>query len=218
MLEKQSNNYLIIGASRGLGKAFVDGLPVSGDHVFAVARTAVESSVTANVEVNNIQADLRSLDAHHIIKDAVAETPIDVLIYNAGIWEDASFEDMPDQRQVDIINVNLTNAMLISKAMLPNIRTGRAKKIIFISSVSGLDHYPSDSVAYAASKSGLRGLSHSLRYSLRAEGIAVTCLYPGSIATDIELAAGEQAVIDHFKEKRMPMADIVLSAQYDEYI
>lgn len=83
---------LIVGASRGLGAAFNLGLPEQGDTVCLISRSQPQ-----NLERNDgvkriwIEADLSSKDASHKIASALSGHKLDVLIYNAGIWEEHAF-------------------------------------------------------------------------------------------------------------------------------
>src|SRR5690606_25717321 len=103
--------------------------------------------------------------------------------------------------------VNLSSAILSVQALLPNLRLSDNPKIILIGSTSGLDNVQDREVAYVASKFGLRGAAHALRESLRAERIAVTCINPGYIATEVPYEAGVEAALR--QTTAIPMQDIV---------
>jgi short-subunit dehydrogenase len=83
------------------------------------------------------------------------------------------------------------------------------KKIIFIGFTCGLENEGSDAVVYTATKFGLRGAAHALRELLRKDGIAVSCISPESIATDVPYNEGPQAAIEKYMSGRMPVADIL---------
>lgn len=94
-------------------------------------------------------------------------------------------------------------------ALLPNLKKASHAKIILIGSTSGLDNEGCKAVAYTASKFGVRGLAHSLREYLRKDGITVTCINPGSMATDLSFDNGPEAAIKKHDGKRIPVHDIV---------
>ena len=85
-------NYLITGASRGLGDALARGLPSAGDTVYLVSRSRPPSlEFQDGVTRQWLEADLSREDAAETIADGLTVDVIDVLIHNAGIWERGSF-------------------------------------------------------------------------------------------------------------------------------
>lgn len=203
-------NILVIGGSRGLGDAFSIGLPDMKDTVLLVSRSEPASlNRTDGVARQWIEADLASSNAGEILAESIGDLPLDLLIYSAGIWEQKSFEEEPVENLQKIIAVNLTSAITSIHALLPNLKKARHAKIILIGSTSGLDNEGGSAVAYTASKFGLRGLAHCLREYLRKDGIAVTCINPGSMATDLSFDEGAEAAIKKHDGKRIPVHDIV---------
>lgn len=203
-------NILIIGASRGLGDAFSVGLPDTGDHVFLVSRSEPASLNRDDGVIRHwIEADLAGSNAGEILAEGVGNLTLDLLIYSAGIWEQKSFEEEPAENLQKIIAVNLTSAITSIHALLPNLKKARDAKIVLIGSTSGLDNEGGRAVAYTASKFGIRGLAHSLREYLRKDGITVTCINPGSMATDLSFDEGAGAAIKKHDGKRIPVQDIV---------
>ncbi len=184
-------HFLIFGASRGLGAAFDTGLPEPGDVVWTVSRQRPFSlSTPSSVQRHWIQADLAHPAASQQIAQTLAGQPLDVLIYNAGIWEDDAFGPAYDFSAVSdadtqrILTVNLTAAITCIQKLLPNLQQSPNGKLILIGSTSGLENIGGPEVAYTASKFGLRGVAHALRENLRPFRIAVTCLNPGSLEGD----------------------------------
>lgn len=208
-------NILIVGASRGLGAAFSAGVPAAGDKVWLVSRSRPDLNQTDGVDRAWIEADLTNTDASAKMEQALAGARLDVLIYNAGIWESRAFQSDYDFEQVsadetrNIISVNLTAAIHCIQHVLPNLRLSPNAKIILIGSTSGLENADSPEVAYTASKFGLRGLAHALRENLRKDGIAVTCINPGELAAEIPYERGVQAAIAAYQGTRIPVHDIV---------
>jgi short-subunit dehydrogenase len=211
-------NILIFGASRGLGAAFDSGLPESGDKVWLVSRTRPgKLGRDEQVERVWIKADLTSpREASQALAQVIADQRIDVLIYNAGIWEERAFEDYYDFAEVpteeieNIIAVNLTSAIVCIQKLLPNLKKSNNAKVILIGSTSGIDNAGSEAVVYTASKFGLRGLGHALRENLRHQGIAVTCINPGEVAAAIAYEEGAERAIEEYQGTRIPVQDLVL--------
>lgn len=209
-----AKNLMILGASRGLGAAFAQALPSPGDTAWLVSRSRPRAlDLPDGAERHWIQADLELETAAATIRDAVDGAAVEVLLYNAGIWEQGAFSSKYDfaSSPLDetrrILAVNLSSAILCVQALLPNLRQSNNPKIILIGSTSGVDNVQDREVAYVASKFGLRGAAYALRESLRADRIAVTCINPGYIATEIPYEAGVEAALN--QTSGIPMQDLV---------
>lgn len=208
--------YIIFGASKGLGDAFVKGLPHKGDQVWVVSRGRPNSiDLNDGIQRTWIQADLSQQHAAKIVADSLQNETIDVLIYNVGIWEKEGFEDHYDfeidepTEIANIIHVNITSTITCIQALLPNVRKSEAGKIILIGSTAGLDHTNNSQVSFVASKFGLRGITNALREHVRKDGIAVTCINPGELATEIPYEEGAEKAISEYMGTRIPVQDIV---------
>jgi short-subunit dehydrogenase len=207
---------LIIGASRGLGNAYACGVPDRGDTLWLVSRSR-PSSLDRNDGVTRhwIEADLSRPDAATAVSRGMAGRPVDVLLYNAGVWEkqgftpDYAFELVPEAETHDIVAVNLTGAICCIQKLLPNLRQGRNAKIILTGSSSGRDNSGDREVAYTASKFGVRGLAHALRENLRDEGIAVTVINPGWISAEVPWDAGLAKTLEINGGRQIPVQDLV---------
>ncbi|MBM4423637.1 MAG: SDR family oxidoreductase [Chloroflexi bacterium] len=209
-------NMIIFGASRGLGAAFNSGLPERGDTVWLVSRSQPERLQSdEGVKRIWVRADLRKPGAADSIAGAVGGQPLDVLIYNAGIWEASAFgpeykfERVSAEENLDVLAVNLLSPVLCLQKLIPNLRKSSNAKVILIGSISGLENNGGREVAYDASKFGLRGAAHALREYLRKDRIAVTVLNPGSIDTDTPFEAGVEASVAASKGKLIPVHDLV---------
>ncbi len=210
-------NIIIFGGSRGLGDAYSIGLPAKGDNLWLVSRSRPES-LDRDDGINRvwIKADLTSpKEAALSIAQVLSNQTIDVLIYNAGIWEQLAFRDSYNFAEVEaeettnIIAVNLTSAITCIQNLLPNLKQADNAKIILIGSTSGLENHGSPEVAYTASKFGLRGLGQALRENLRQDGIPVTCINPGNIAAEIPYEEGVEKAIATYDGTRIPVQDLV---------
>ncbi|WP_028591518.1 SDR family NAD(P)-dependent oxidoreductase [Paenibacillus massiliensis] len=209
-------NYIIFGASKGLGDAFVKGLPDQGDQVWIVSRNKPSSMELADgVNRRWIAADLGQPNAAQAVSDALQGETIDVLIYNVGIWEKEGFEehysfDLDTPAEIsNIIQVNITATITCIQALLPNVRHSEAGKIIMIGSTAGLDHTNNAQVSFVASKFGLRGIANALREHVRKDNIAVTCVNPGELAAEIPFEDGPDKAIAEYDGTRIPVQDIV---------
>jgi short-subunit dehydrogenase len=203
-------NHLILGASRGLGAALVEGLPRKGDHVFGLSRSVPAwARRKSAIQRSWIEADLCELGAVQNARATIGKTPIDTLIHVAGIWDEATFEEMHDDEIAEILDVDLRAFLAFTRGLAPNLRRAKHAKIIAIGSTTGVENSGDmTAVAYASAKFGLRGACQALRQHFRKDGIAVTCLSPGSIASDVAYGEGAAALKKH-RGKRMPVEDVV---------
>lgn len=144
-------NIVIVGASKGLGNSMIEGLGKQEDTFFLISRSKpMNLELQTNYKKLWIKADLSDLDSIKVISQAIDRTPLDVVIYNAGIWENTNFETVAPEEVISIINVNLTSVILLTQKLIGNIRSGQLKKIIFIGSTCGLENEGSDAIVYNA--------------------------------------------------------------------
>ncbi|MDM5154818.1 SDR family oxidoreductase [Bacillus sp. DX1.1] len=209
-------NYLIFGASKGLGDAFAKGLPSSGDKVWIVSRTIPDSlNRSDGVQRIWIQADLSSNSVSDHIVATLKNERVDVLIYNVGIWEKDGFEAHYDFEKDDpeylasMIHVNITSAIVCIQKLLNHLKQSNNGKIILIGSTAGLENTNNSQVAFVTSKFGLRGIGSALREHVRKYEIDVTCINPGELAVEIPFEDGADKAISVYKGTRIPVQDMV---------
>ncbi|WP_433581777.1 SDR family oxidoreductase [Paenibacillus amylolyticus] len=209
-------NIIVFGASKGLGDAFVRGVPQSGNKVWVVSRSKPESlSVEDGVERIWIQADLSELQAAEQVASQLQGETLDVLIYNVGIWEKEGFEEhytFDKDEPADIsqlIHVNVTSTIVCIQALLPQLRQSEAGKIILIGSTAGLSNAGSSQVSFVASKFAIRGITEALREHTRNDRIAVTCINPGELAAEIPYEDGMERALAEYDGTRIPLHDMV---------
>jgi short-subunit dehydrogenase len=200
---------LILGASRGLGAALAAGLPQAGDELWLVSRTQPAGLDQPDGVLRHwLKVDLAEENCAQNLSQALRNQALDVVIYNAGIWEKTAFssayqfERVPAGENQRILTVNLLSAIHCLQVVIPHLRQSANGKIILIGSTSGLENSRAPEVAYNASKFGLRGVAHALREQLRPDAIGVTCLNPGSLNT----AGGHDP-------SAIPMSDMVAIVQ-----
>jgi len=117
---------------------------------------------------------------------AIIHPPIDLVNFDADLW-----------RQV--IDVNLTGAALLTKAVLPTMMANRAGKIINISSIGGRKGGRGRS-AYRVTKAALISLTESVAAEVKEQGIDVNCICPGGVDTEgYREAFGSQGRADNPK-------------------
>ena len=209
-------NIVIIGASRGLGHAMSVGLKKSGRHLYLISRSEPQvMKANDNDSYTWIKADVAAETFTQTLKNTLQNVPVDVLIYNAAVWEKNTFrgnyqisDDSEDELR-NIININLTGAILTVQSLRPNLQQAEASKIILIGSTSGVDSNRTKAVAYSASKFGLRGVNNALRENFRGTNINSTILNLGNLSTTIPFEDGKEAVVNKVGYNAIPLQDVM---------
>ena len=197
---------LVAGASRGIGLAVAEHLAPQCDRLVAVSRTAAPVGEW-------IPADLSNLAGVEMVAEAIADDPLDALLYMGGTWETNAFTpqyrfaDCSDEDITRVIGVNLVAPIRLVQALLPDLQKANNPKIIFMGSLSGRDNFPGREVANSASKFGLRGVVHALREELRSQQIGVTVINPGNVGTPEVLA--DLAANNLTGGEAIPLADLL---------
>lgn len=208
--------WMVIGASRGLGRAFVEGLPSPGDYITGVSRSRpADLESRADVEHSWIEADLGNpLEAAVRIEQA-APAVIDCLIYNVGIWEKHaftaaySFLSDPDATTVELVDVNIKATLLILKRLLPRVLAAPVPRIILTGSTSALPGNGRPEVTFGASKAALNGIAAALREGYRDQGLGVTLLQLGYLNTEDRLAVPLEHALKRCGTELVPVHDVV---------
>jgi len=118
----------------------------------------------------------------------VAETvrlfgSVNVLVNNAGVGAFGDLAAMTDEDWSRVIDTNLTGAFYCTRAVIPAMKKAGGGWIINIASLAGRNYFP-QGAAYCASKAGLVAMSESVMQEVRHDGIRVSVIMPGSVATD----------------------------------
>ena len=181
---------LITGCSSGFGKVSALAFARNGDHVYAAARNPDDCADIAGIAdqeglaLHILQLDVTDTGAINSVVEQVVDTcgRIDVLINNAGVARLAALEDLPDVDIDYVMKVNFIAPALLSKAVLPVMRTQGYGRIIMISSLSALVGLPGETI-YSASKSALEAMAEGLRYEVDRFNISVSVVEPGLFNT-----------------------------------
>lgn len=208
---------LVVGASKGLGKALIEGLGEAGDTLVGVSRTRPEGITTqAGVQLNWVEANLADpANAAHAIAQAVADHGLDTLIYNLGIWEELAFDPAynflgdSDAQVQAIVSCNITATLLLIKHLLPTLLRSANPRIILTGSTSGLPQSGRPEVAFGASKFALRGIADALREGYREQRLAVTCLNLGYLNTEDPLSTPRDVAEQRGEGQLIPVHDVV---------
>jgi gluconate 5-dehydrogenase len=185
---------LVTGGSRGLGLEIAEGLAEAGAHVWITARRAqwldpaLEHLRQAGARADAVTCDIGDPVQIETLLRHIADqgASIDILVNNAGLTWAAPPEAMPLERWRQVLDVNLTAAFLLARALAPGMRSRRFGRIVNVASIAGLVGTPSglmDAVGYSASKAALIGLTRDLAVKWAPDGITVNAVAPGFFRT-----------------------------------
>ncbi len=187
MFDLSGKGALVTGASGGIGSAIARTLHANGAAV-ALSGTRVgrleELTADLGERTHIVPADLSDADAIDALPTTAAEVlgSLDILINNAGLTRDNLAMRMKDDEWQAVLDVNLTAAFRLSRAVLRGMMKNRWGRIISVTSVVGTTGNPGQ-VNYAASKAGLTGMTKALAQEVASRGVTVNCVAPGFIET-----------------------------------
>jgi len=174
---------VITGAARGIGAAIAKRLQAEGASVILVDRSFEANEVSGIGSTMKISCDVSAPTATSTIAEAVASfgRPLDFLVNNAGIGGARSIQETDEADWQRFLDVNLTAAFRLMRALLPHMRRPGGR-IVNISSVFGFCAFPG-SLAYGVAKAGIAQLTQQTAVDLAPEGILVNGVAPGVIET-----------------------------------
>jgi len=189
---------LVTGASRGIGFAIARRLGRMGARVAICGRdqAKLDQSATSlrgeGIETLAVPADVARADQ---ISSLVQKTQqelgaIDILVNNAGTGVFGPFHEFSEADWNTVMDTNLKSVFLVCRAVAPEMIRRQTGHIINISSLAGKNTFANGAI-YCASKWGLMGLSGSMAEDLRAYGIRVSAICPGSVATEFPGQGGK---------------------------
>ena len=182
---------IITGASRGIGREVAKGLAQDGYNVILIARTESELLALADeIKQHGVQSKIISEDITHFEDLSKALNSIinewgraDILVNNAGIFRNGTLEASLNDYQA-LYDVNVKAQLALIRNVLPFMQSQGSGYIFNIASVAGKVGWPTIG-AYSASKFAFVGLSESLYNEYSTQGIKITAICPGYVATDM---------------------------------
>lgn len=221
---------LVTGGSGGIGAELCVRLAAAGAMVgvhYGTGREVAERVVARIAETGGqafaVAADLRDPEAPDRLIDAVEHElgPVDVLAANAGLGRPASYEEIDAAAFDETLAVNLRAPFLLARRVLPGMRAHGFGRILFTSSVAALTggivgpHY-------AASKSGLHGLTHYLASRVARDGVTVNAIAPALIEETGMLPGDPGELADRVPVGRLgkpsEVADLAMAIMRNGYV
>ena len=176
----------VTGASRDIGAATVRQLRISGQEVYAVARSADDLvSLAEETGCRPLALDVSHRDA---VLSALGALDADILINNASasVRSTTSWEAAPDDIDA-LFEVNLRGALNCLAAVVPGMKARGLGHVVNLSSMAATWAFPGMPV-YAMTKAALHNLSQTLRLDLHGSGVRVSEIAPGRVETGAHLA------------------------------
>jgi NAD(P)-dependent dehydrogenase (short-subunit alcohol dehydrogenase family) len=200
---------LVTGARQGLGKSIALGMAEAGADLVICDRITDDGKLAETAgEIEALGRKTLSLggditieeDVNNIVNQSLEKFgKIDVLVNNAGVTSQDSFLNLPYRRWRLILSVNLDGTFLCSKVVLPHMIEKKSGTIINVSSI--LAHQIRMNIAYGVTKAGVERFTLGLAHEMRKEtGIAVTCIRPYFVKTEVVMGFMEGRDISDFEE------------------
>lgn len=184
----------ITGANRGIGLALARNFTDAGFNVIGTARKPEQATALKETGARVEQLDVTDQASVDAMAQRMAETPIDILINNAGIKGD----DSKDMASLDVesmewvLNVNTLGPVRVMKALFPNVQSSERKMVVNISSTMGsIERNTWGCCAgYRASKSALNSINKTFAMDFGKHGVTFVVMHPGYVQTDMNEGKG----------------------------
>ncbi|MFJ6280434.1 SDR family oxidoreductase [Arthrobacter subterraneus] len=172
---------LITGASRGIGRAIADDL-ASTHHLLLGGRdrAALEALASSYPSAEPFAVDVREVSA----ADVAGIDRLDVLVHSAGVLQMGAIADLEDETWRTSFEINVFAVAKLTRLLLPALRAARGQ-VVAINSGSGYSS-GAGSAVYSGTKFALRALTDALREEERSNGVRVSSIHPGRVATDMQ--------------------------------
>jgi NAD(P)-dependent dehydrogenase (short-subunit alcohol dehydrogenase family) len=184
---------LVTGGSKGLGKAMARGFAEAGADVVISSRHEDELRPALEEILHGtgrrgiyVVADMaRRDDVRRLAATTLDKMGhVDILVNNAGTNTPQPIDEIKDADWDRIMEINLHSIMVLTRALVPQMKARRWGRIIHISSVMGLVANPGRNT-YCATKAALIGMARASALELGTHGVTVNCLAPGPFLTDL---------------------------------
>jgi len=215
MSENTENKVVVVtGGSRGIGRAISERLLAEGMKV-AICGTRkenVESAIQRLSKQGEVFGKVADVSQPGQVREFIASvmerfSRIDVLVNNAGTGTFRSVAELEPEAWTRMIGLNLSGVYYCCREVLPIFRQQGSGDIINISSLAGKNPF-AGGAGYNASKFGLNGFSEAMMLDHRYDGVRVSSIMPGSVATEF---GGSPATDADWKIAPEDIADVVVS-------
>lgn len=210
---------LVIGASRGIGRAIAERLAHDGFDIVGTCRSNPERFQELEQKITELGRSFHALAFDIADRKAAEETLLgyfgdgapDVLVYNAGINDDDLFAMMAPEQWDRVLHTNADGFFNCIHPLIMNMMGRRGGRIIAISSISGQTGQPGQ-VNYSASKAALLGAVKALAREVARKKILVNAVAPGFIDTDMTEKLPTDELVPQIPLRRIGKAEEVAGA------
>jgi len=219
MFDLTNKTALITGATGGIGQAIAEKFLAQGATVIATGTRAAklaELQGQLGDRLLTMAADMSDPNAPAALADEIKQRglAVDILVNNAGITRDGLLMRMKDEDWQDVLDLNLTAAVRLTKALLKDMMARRWGRIISISSIVGVMGNAGQT-NYAAAKAGLIGFSKSLAQEVASRNITCNVIAPGFISTAMTDGLPDEVknrMMDRIPQRRFGTVDDIAAA------
>lgn len=174
---------LVTGGGRGIGAAIARSLAAAGARVLVCGRTKPDLDAVAK-EIGGVAMQVDLADRAATDAALASAGQVDVLVNNAGIAESAPLERTTDEMWDRILELDVTAAFRVTRALAPAMVKAGFGRIINVASNAGVSGY-GYSAAYCAAKHAMVGLTRALAIDLARTGVTINALCPGWVETQL---------------------------------
>jgi len=216
---------LITGASNGIGLELAKIHASKGGDLVLVARNKskldelkTELEKQFNISVYTIGKDLSATESAHEIYDETnrQNIQVDYLINNAGFGDFGMFTDTDWNKELKMINLNITTLTLFTKLYLQDMVKRKSGKIMNVASIASFQPGPTLAV-YCATKAYVLSFTEAISNEVSDKGVSIIALCPGATETGFQAAGGlDESKL--FKDKKLPTGKEVAEYGYSSMI
>ncbi len=202
---------LVTGGSGAIGAAICRRLAADGCHVYVHANRRVEEAralavaiAAAGGSASEVQFDVASGEGTlRALQKVLEEGPVQVLVNNAGIHDDAVMPGMKPEQWSRVVDVSLNGFFNVTQPLLLPMLGTRWGRIVSVSSVAALSGNRGQT-NYAAAKAGLHGATKALALELASRGITVNAVAPGIIESPMSGETFDRESIERLVPMKRP--------------
>lgn len=209
-------NALVVGGSRGIGRAIALRLAESGFDIWLTYRDNHAAAQEVKQEIEGMGRECESVsfdvssyeETKAALETRAEERPPDVVVYNAGVARDNLLMWMTKEEWDAVLSTNLDGFFNVTRSVLFSMLRVRRGRFVTVSSASGQTGQPGQ-VNYSASKAGLIGASKALAREVGKRNIIVNVVAPGVIETDMTEDLPKDKILPLIPLQRLGSADDV---------
>ena len=214
---------VVTGGGRGIGRSIARLLAHQGASVAIIGRDLCALSDTESTirtestsHVVAVAGDVTRLEVVKAFSATVRRElgPINIVVNNAAGWSSEAFFKMDEAAMAAMIDPTIKGAMWISQAFWEDLKRSQPGHIVNITTLGARPGRSNANPAYVAAKFGLAGLTDSLRRLAIKDGIRVTEILPGSVASEFDLDTEDSVVEAKHGRLRMPPREIAEAVVY----